>query len=197
MHQQVEVRCVRGPVRLGDTRSISRVCQYATDARTSVRQLAIDSCRRKPRASARPRLPYHLATCLESPDVMPRQGRLPSTRRLAWLLVRDPDALAHTHQDPEVAALHDLARPYTRMVREKRPDDLDGWLVASGRSEIGALVSSAEGLRRDYAAVRAALAEPWSSGQAEGQINRLKMLKRQMYGRAGFDLLRKLVLCTA
>lgn len=45
--------------------------------------------------------------------------------------------------------------------------------------------------------MRAALEEPWSSGQAEGQINRLKMLKRQMYGRAGFDLLRKRVLCAA
>ena len=52
-------------------------------------------------------------------------------------------------------------------------------------------------LRHDYAAVHAALVEPWSSGQAEGQINRLKMLKRQMYGRAGFVLLRKWVLYAA
>ena len=83
------------------------------------------------------------------------------------------------------------------MVQEERPGDLDGWLVASGRSEIGALLSFAEGLRRDYAAVRAAPAEPWSSSQAEGQINRPKMLKRQKYGRAGFDLLRKRVLRAA
>ena len=74
---------------------------------------------------------------------------------------------------------------------------MDGWTVSQAGASIGALVTFGEGLRRDYAAVRAALAEPWSSGQAEGQINRLKMLKRQMYGRAGFDLLRKRVLCAA
>ena len=68
-----------------------------------------------------------------------------------------------------------------------------GDLAACRSSGTGALVSFGEGLRQDYAPVRAALAEPWSSGQAEGQINRLKMLKRQMYGRAGFDLLRKRV----
>ena len=84
------------------------------------------------------------------------------------------------------------------MVREKRPGDLDDWLSASRASEIPALISFSDGLSRDYAAVHAALIEPWSSGQAEGgRINRLKMLKRQMYGRAGFDLLRKRVLCTA
>lgn len=55
-------------------------------------------------------------------------------------------------------------------------------------------MSFGAGLKRGYAAV---LAEPWSSGQAEGQINRLKMLERQMYGRAGFDLLRTRVLCAA
>ena len=121
-------------------------------------------------------------------DPHPRRGRLPSTRRLTWLLVR---------QDAEVAALHDLARSYTRMVREKQADALDGWLAACRASGITVLVTFGDGLRQDYAAVRAALAEPWSSGQAEGQINRLKMLKRQMYGRAGFDLLRKRVLCPA
>ena len=147
----------------------------------------------------------HLGGSPEPTDAAPRRGRLPSTRRLAWLLVRDPEALeedeaivlAHVRQDTEVARLHDLARSYTRMVREKQPDALDGWLEASGASGIGAVVTFGEGLRRDYGAVRAALEEPWSSGQAEGQINRLKMLKRQMYGRAGFELLRKRVLCAA
>ncbi len=147
----------------------------------------------------------YLAACAEPPDARLGRGRLPSTRRLAWLLVRDPKALddaetvvlAHVRQDAEITALHDLARSYTRMVREKRPDDLDGWLAASSESGIGALMTFSVGLRRDYAAVRAALEEPWSSGQAEGQINRLKMLKRQMYGRAGFELLRKRVLCAA
>jgi transposase len=83
------------------------------------------------------------------------------------------------------------------MIREKRMGELDGWLDACDRCGVGPLVSFGIGLRRDYAAVRAALEEPWSGGQAEGQINRLKTLKRQMYGRAGFDLLRRRVLCAA
>ncbi|MDT0632869.1 ISL3 family transposase [Rubrivirga sp. S365] len=158
------------------------------------------------RTEPHPRTPRKYLTGLREPvESAPRRGRLPSTRKLAWLLVRDPEALdasetavlAHVRQDTEVARLHDLARLYNRMVREKRPDDLDGWLEASRTSGISALATFSDGLRRDYAAVRAALDEPWSSGQAEGQINRLKMLKRQMYGRAGFDLLRKRVLCSA
>ena len=132
-------------------------------------------------------------------------GGWPLTRKLAWLLVRDPEGLdtsetavlAHIRQDAEVTRLHTLARSYNRMVREKRPEDLDGWLEASRASGISALASFADGLSRDHAAVGAALSEPWSSGQAEGQINRLKMLKRQMYGRASFELLCKRVLCAA
>ena len=58
----------------------------------------------------------------------------------------------------------------------------------------GSLAAFAEGLRRDYAAVAAALDQPWSTGPVEGQITRLKLIKRQGYGRAGFDLLRARVL---
>jgi transposase len=57
-----------------------------------------------------------------------------------------------------------------------------------------ALGTFAAGLRRDENAVRAALSEPWSNGQVEGQVNGLKVVKRAMYGRAGFDLLRARVL---
>ena len=137
----------------------------------------------------------YLKMSTESSAPTPRRGRLPSTRQLAWLLIRNPEALdtsetavlAHIEQDAEVARLRGLARSYNGMVREKRPGDLDDWLSASRASEIPALISFSDGLSRDYAAVRAALIEPWSSGQAEGQINRLKTLKRQMYGRAGFE----------
>ena len=158
------------------------------------------------RTEPHPCTPRKYLTASPQPsEVSPRRGRLPSTRQLAWLLVRDPNrldtsetaVLAHIRQDAEVTRLHERARSYNRMVREKRPGDLNGWLHTSRESGISALATFAEGLGRDYAAVRAALDEPWSSGQAEGQINRLKMLKRQMYGRAGFELLRKRVLCTA
>lgn len=71
------------------------------------------------------------------------------------------------------------------------------WLTTCAESGIPILVTFGQGLQRDYAAVSAALALPWSSGQAEGQINRLKTLKRQMYGRASFDLLPARVLRAA
>jgi transposase len=88
---------------------------------------------------------------------------------------------------PEVAALHDLAQRFGRMVRQHGADDLTPWLAEALESD---LRSFAEGLRRDLAAVWAALATPWSNGQTEGQITRLKLIKRSMYGRAKIDLLR-------
>jgi transposase len=68
------------------------------------------------------------------------------------------------------------------------------WIRDASESGIGPLVRFAYGLRRDIHAVTAALETTWSSGQIEGQINRLKSIKRQMYGRAGFVLLRARVL---
>jgi hypothetical protein len=109
----------------------------------------------------------------------------------------DAGALACLWADPEVEALNDLSCSYVRMIQEKRAGEFDGWLDACGWCGVGPLVSLWLGLRRDYVAVRAALEEPWSGGQAEGQINRLKTLKRKMYGWAGFELLRRRVLCAA
>ena len=77
------------------------------------------------------------------------------------------------------------------MMRSRRSDLLDGWIEAARSS---AMASFANGLVGDYRAVRAALTERWSNGQVEGQITRLKLVKRQMYGRAKFDLLRQRVL---
>ena len=64
-------------------------------------------------------------------------------------------------------------------------------------AEVRAVETFAAGLQQDGAAVRAALTLPWSNGQAEGQITKLKMMKRQMYGRANFDLLRRRILLAA
>ena len=83
------------------------------------------------------------------------------------------------------------------MVSERRAEELDAWLDAAESSEVAEIENFAGALRRDYEAVAAALAYEWSSGQVEGQINRLKLIKRQMYGRASFDLLRQRVLGAA
>ena len=76
---------------------------------------------------------------------------------------------------------------FTDMVRRGPAEGLSGWL---GEAEASALASFGRGLRADQAAVAAALLESWSNGQTEDQINRLKTLKRQLYGRANIDLLK-------
>ena len=76
-------------------------------------------------------------------------------------------------------------------LRTVRPEEFDVWLATARDTE---LASFAQGLERDYAAVRAALTERWSTSPVEGQINKLKALKRQMFGRAKYDLLRNRLL---
>ena len=120
----------------------------------------------------------------------------PSRRRLAMLLTGDPADWNSEERlylerlfsiSPEIAALHGLAQRFGHMVRQHDADDLTPWLAEALASD---LRSFAEGLRQDLAAVWAALATSWSNGQTEGQITRLKLIKRSMYGRAKLDLLR-------
>jgi transposase len=142
------------------------------------------------------------ATCLAKPEPGRKQAKLPAPRRLSWLLTGDPDMLnpmearllGTLRTDPAVERAYGLARSYVTMIRERRVEEFDAWLSRCSASAITGFETFATGLRQDYRAVRAALVEPWSNGQAEGQINRLKTIKRQMYGRAGFELLRKRVL---
>ncbi len=82
------------------------------------------------------------------------------------------------------------------MIRARKLEQLDGWINAAKASGIEAIVSFAAGLEADRMAVEAALKYEWSNGQLEGQINRLKAIKRSMFGRAKFDLLRKRVLAS-
>ncbi len=124
-------------------------------------------------------------------------------RRASWLLLRDEDALDDAQREqlaellrvcPDASIAHQLTRRFLRMLRERKSGDLDRWLGEARGSGPSELESFAEGVRRDYAAVRAALSLPHSNGQTEGQVNRLKLIKRQGYGRAGFELLRCRVL---
>ncbi len=87
-----------------------------------------------------------------------------------------------------------MAQQFQKMVRDRSSPLLDLWLGAALESQEPALVQFAEGLVHEKASIIAALSVPWSNGQAEGQVNRLKFVKRQMYGRAGFDLLKARVL---
>jgi len=80
------------------------------------------------------------------------------------------------------------------MIRNRNASALEPWLEEVARSGVSELRTFATGIKRDQAAIEAALTYEWSQGQVEGQINRLKLLKRQSYGRASFDLLRHRVL---
>jgi len=92
-------------------------------------------------------------------------------------------------QQAAVAEAIDLAQDFTRLVRQRQPERLDPWLQRATTSPLEALRRFATGLYEDYTAVKAGVTLRWSSGPVEGHINRLKMLKRQMFGRARLDLL--------
>ncbi len=126
-----------------------------------------------------------------------------SAQRASWLIILDEKKLDDDEQaarrrlleaDSLVATVDRLARQFIQMVKARSGQGLDQWLQDAAASGIKSLKSFANGLRSDLAAVRNALSMPWSNGQVEGQINRLKFIKRQMYGRAKLDLLRKRVL---
>lgn len=95
---------------------------------------------------------------------------------------------------PDVEKVRRLGRQFIDIVRQQSAQALSGWLEQAHASGVEPLQRFASGIEADRDAVLAALSVPWSSGQVEGQINRLKYLKRQMYGRAGLDLLRIRVL---
>jgi hypothetical protein len=146
----------------------------------------------------------------------PRRGRPPATfpaapppprrrsaRQFAWLLMRPVAELEAEEQalvervlvaSPAVQTAYTLGLEFLRMVRQRDGESLDAWLQQAHASAIPEVQRFAVGLERDGAAVRAALTLPHNNGQVEGQVNRLKLIKRLAYGRAKFDLLRQRVL---
>ena len=122
--------------------------------------------------------------------------RVPPARVLGRLMLNERDHL--TKEDaitvasiergvPVLVPARDLVERFHRMVRDRDPDALPAWIIDAAGS---VLASFGKGIVADQAAVLAALTQPWSNGQTEGQITRLKLVKRQMYGRAKLDLLR-------
>jgi transposase len=130
---------------------------------------------------------------------------VPSAREAAWMLLR-PDELTDEEKpvvellrrlSPAVARSQELALGFVEVVKERRADELRGWLIEAGRSGVAEFVTFANGITSDFQAVRAALESEWSNGQVEGQVHRLKLVKRQMYGRGKLDLLRARLLRAA
>src|ERR671933_249692 len=130
-------------------------------------------------------------------------GCPPPPRHVAFLLIRRPDALTAEEgaylqrlcaADAAIGMAYTLAQEFATMLRERQGEKLDAWIAAATGSALPDLRRFAQGLGPDKAAVQAGLRVPWNNGQTEAQIGRLKMLKRQMFGRAGFDLLKQRVL---
>jgi len=92
---------------------------------------------------------------------------------------------------PTLATAVTLAEEFGVLVRGREPEGLAPWLPRAQDSAVLALQRFAKRLSSDYDAVRAAVTLAWSNGQVEGQINRLKIIKRQMYGQASLDLLER------
>jgi transposase len=125
-----------------------------------------------------------------SPPLTPRRATWLVLRREAQRTEAETQQLTQLRtQSTAVAEAIDLAQDFTQLVRQRQSAQLDPWLKRATNSTLEALRRFAAGLSADYQAVKAGVTLPWSTGPVEGHINRLKMLKRQMFGRAHLDLL--------
>ncbi|MEO1299761.1 MAG: transposase, partial [Cyanobacteria bacterium J06636_16] len=127
-----------------------------------------------------------------------------SARRAAWLVLQRPDTLTDKQktllkrltQRSELSETIRLTQGFIDLVRQRLPKQLDSWLEKAKNSTVKAFQRFAKGIEDDYEAVKAGMTLDVSNGPVEGQNNRLKMLKRQMFGRAGLDLLAKRLILT-
>ena len=138
----------------------------------------------------------HAAAILEADKPLtPREATWLVIRREAKLNEEEKQQLAELQGlEGEITEAIGLTQDFVDLVRQGKPDQLEAWLERAAASCLQAFKSFANGLRADYDAVKAGITLPWSTGPVEGQINRLKMLKRQMFGRANIDLLKQRVL---
>jgi transposase len=130
----------------------------------------------------------------------------PSARAVSFVCVcpvakRSQDAQLYLDQlcqvDARIAQAHALIQAFLALVRERRGRDLEAWMAEATQSGIAELARFAHGLQEDLHAITAGLTLEWSNGVTEGQIHRLKLLKRQGYGRADIALLRQRILLAA
>jgi transposase len=179
---------------ISDSRQLWREIQaqgYAHSARTVCRFLT--RLRRAAEAGQAPEAQTSPYTRLQGP----------SARAVPFAIVcptakRSLEAQTYVDQlcrvDTGIARANLLIQAFLTMVRERRGAELEAWMAEAMHSGLDELARFARGLQEDLAAVTARLTLEWSNGVTEGQIHRLKLLKRQRYGRAGFALLRQRVL---
>jgi transposase len=140
------------------------------------------------------RQPKHLKATIPAPGPLRWCFLLPAER----LNAKQQAQLTQLCQrEAKFVLLHQLAQAFVSLLHGHTDTGLTQWFKDIQRSKVPELISFAKGLQRDETAVRAGLSLKWSQGPVEGAINRLKLIKRSMYGRANFDLLRTRVLCAA
>lgn len=150
-------------------------------------------------------LPEQLSGASQSQRATVSAPELPSPAQLVWLLLKDGGALTiaeqliltRLQQDSEVETAYQLAQRFCQLIRARKPERFEQWLTDAKESRVPELRSFATTLARERDGVLAALELPYSNGPVEGQITKLKLLKRQGYGRAKLDLLRKRLLHAA
>ena len=165
---------------------------YATVARYTQRLAQAQGLPPRPRRSPGP-----------LPEVAEPKPKPLTARGAAWLVVRCEDKRVEGENEQlaqlqkrneELAEAIELTQAFTQLVRQRQGEGLKLWLERAAASCLRPFQRFAKSVLEDYVAVKAGRTLPWSTGPVEGQINRLKMLKRQMFGRANMDLLRLRVL---
>lgn len=132
---------------------------------------------------------------LSPPALSSRQATFLFLRRSEELETDEHETLLTLRQlHPEIDLAYDLVQQFAQMLRTRTGEQLDAWLEQVRASQIRALQSFVLGIERDKAAVVAGLTLPQNNGLVEGKVNKLKLIKRMGYGRAGFPLLRQRVL---
>lgn len=185
-------------------------CHNAAQLWREIRERGFAGCQSALRpylAGWRSEVPAELGRRRRQLPNSPQTQAVPSPRSTAWLLLgytttRDTAQLAFRWafveelcaRCDEVKTGQKLVMEFFRIVRKRLGGELDAWLLAVSESKVPELMGFASGLARDKAAVMAALTVGWNNGQTEGQVNRLKFLKRRGFGRANFDLLQQRVL---
>ena len=145
----------------------------------------------------------HKSAAKPASSIQPNPLLTLSASQAIWLFFRKEEDLKPEEQEtlrqlrqasPQLEVAYQLVDDFLHMVRERTGEQLDSWLNKVETSHLPAFQTFVTGVHKDKDAVLAGLTLPWSTGPVEGHVNRLKLIKRSMYGRAEFDLLKLRVL---
>ncbi|MFD5186531.1 ISL3 family transposase [Streptomyces sp. NPDC058372] len=170
-------------------------CTDAARLRAEITELGFTGSKRTVRR--------HLQEIRASGKPAPDKRKTLTIRTATWLITSHPDHLDESStlklkkllsRSPELDAIAACVRSFAAMMAERRGSDLENWLTSAEGIGMKRLQSLARGIRQDFDAVTAGLTLEWNSGKVEGNVNRAKRIKRDGYGRAGFDLLRLQIL---